>query len=309
MVILRVAGALALLGLLIASMAGASAQSQDSAGLRVVHAGIDSPPVDVSINGASVVEGLFWLEATEYVDLAAGDHEIAIFDPDTSLDEALASKMVSLEAGKNYSAVITGQLPTPEIVLLVDGSDEPIEAGMGGLRLFNSVPDDGPIDLIGMDSVTLVEGVEILTASDYVMAAAGSYEIEFYAAGTDNRIYIEQGLTVEEGVYQTVYLSGFIDPGNYAAEIMIDEFRAAEDGGEATATEEPAATQPPEPEPTATSEPAPTATPTPAPGLPSTGAGGAVDGEAGTNLLLFASLGVLCLAAGGGLYFWSRRVT
>lgn len=319
----------ALFGLLIATWSLAGAQTEETAGLRIVHAGIDTPPVNVSIGDDSVAESLFWLETTEDMDVAAGDHEISIFDPDTSLDEALSTATITTEAGNNYTAVITGQLPTPDIVLIVDGAEGPTESGSGGLRFFNSVPDGGAIDLVATDGTMLVEGVEPLEVSDYVMAEAGSYELDFFESGTDNRLFIEQGLTVEEGVFQTVYLSGFTDPGNFAAEIFIDEFRAAGDGeptateaeptatGEATKTETETATETEEPTatgatptetPAPTATPEPTATPTAAPSLPSTGAGGTVTGG-GTNLFVFGALAVLCLAASGGLFFWSRRVT
>ncbi|MEZ4569541.1 MAG: DUF4397 domain-containing protein [Thermomicrobiales bacterium] len=324
--LLRLIGIGALLGLLAASLGLTSAQTEEAAGLRIVHAGIDTPPVNVTVNGESVAENLFWLEATEYMDVPAGDHEISIFDPDTSTEQALSTATVTLETGNNYSAVISGELPTPSIVLIVDGNDGDIDAGMGGIRLFNSVPDNGEIDLVGNTEARLIEGVAPMTVSDYVMAEAGSYELDFYESGTDNRIFIEQGLTVEEGVYQTVYLSGFADPGNFSAEILVDELRESGDGeptateAEPTATGEAATTEtatgtaeaspteaPPTETPAPTATPEPTATATPAPSLPSTGAGGTATSDGGTNLLLFSTLAVLCLAASGGLFYWTRR--
>ena len=139
-IVLRVAGIVALVGLFAASMLVAGAQSEDSAGLRVVHVGIDTPPVNVTVDGEAIAENLFWLEATDYMDVPAGDHEIAIFDPDTSLDDALSTVMVTTTAGSDYSVVVTGEMPEPSLVLIMDGADAGVEAGMGALRFFHSVP-------------------------------------------------------------------------------------------------------------------------------------------------------------------------
>ncbi len=318
----------ALLGLLVASISSIGAQSDDTAGLRIVHVGIDTPPVNVSVDGETVAENLFWLEATDYLDMAAGDLEISIFDPDTSLDDPLATATVTVEAGNNYSAVISGQLPTPEIVLIVDGDAGGVDAGMGAVRVFDSVPDTGAIDAVASDGTVIAENVDPMSASAYLMVAPGTYDIDFLEAGTENVLYSEAGVAITGGAFQTIYLSGFADPGNFAAETFIDEPGGSGGGGEPTATEaaptatgdasatgtvtetvtatvtatvEPTATEVP---PTATPEP--TATPTAVPALPSTGAGGTAD-DGGTNIPLFGALALLLMAAGGGLLYWSRR--
>lgn len=327
-------GIIALVGFLIGTLMVAGAQTEDGAGLRVVHVGIDTPPVNVTVNGESFAEGLFWLEATEYTDVPAGDHEVAIFDPDTSLDEALATMMITTEAGNNYSAVITGEMPAPTIILLVDGAEGGVEAGMGAARFFHSVPDAGAVDVATSDGTVLVEGLATMTASDYVMVPAGAHDIEFREAGTENVLYTEAGVMIEEAAFQTTYLSGLAELTNFAAETFIDEYRADADGGEPTATEEAGmtatedpnmtateepdttatatgeeATATPEPaQPTATPEPEPTATATPVPALPSTGAGGLADGSDGGSTMLVGILAALCLAAGGGLFFMTRRL-
>jgi len=314
-VAVRTIGAVALVGLFSMSMMMVGAQTESGAGLRIVHVGIDTPPVNVSVNGDATTETLFWLEATDYIEVAAGDHEVAIFDPDTSLDEALAAVMITAEAGSNYSAVITGELPEPSIALIVDGDAGGIEAGMGAVRFFHSVPDTGPIDVATSDGTALVEGLEPLAVSDYVMIQPGTYDLEFREGGTDNVLYTEAGVTIEGDAFQTTYLSGLAALLNFAAETFADEFRGADGGAEATPTTEPepTATTTAEPtateapQPTATLEPPPTVTPTPTVGMPATGAGGlAPDGE-GANLLVFGALAVFCLAVGGGLLYWTRR--
>jgi Domain of unknown function (DUF4397) len=298
------------IGLLITSMMAVTAQSEDAAGLRIVHTGIDTPPVNVSVNGELVAENLFWLEATDYLEIQAGDHEISIFDPDISVDEALSTVKITTDAGNNYSAIITGELPKPSIVLITDGDKSGVETGMGAVRFFHSVPDAGPIDVATSGGTLLAESVELMTASDYVMVAPGEYDIEFREAGTGNVLYTEVGVTIEEGAFQTAYLSGLAELTNFAAETFIDEFRGSSGAaGGSTATETPVATATPEPAASATPEPKPTATAIPVVGMPSTGAGGAATEASGANLALLSSLAVLFLAAGGGLLLWTRRVT
>jgi hypothetical protein len=313
-VVLRLIGVAALAGFLLAALTGVSAQTDAGAGMRVVHVGIDTPPVNVSVNGGALVEELLWLEATDYVDVAAGTHEIAIFDPDTSLDDALAAVMLTAEAGNNYSAVITGALPEPGIVLIVDGDAGGIETGMGAVRFFHSVPDAGAVDVATGDGTLLAEGLATMTVSAYVAVAPGTYDIEFREAGTENVLYTEAGVTIAGDAFQTSYLSGLAALTNFAAETFVDEYRGGTAGGaeptatqapEPTATEAPTATATPEPAPTATPEPAPTATPVV--GMPATGAGGVAADTRSANLMLWGALAVLCLTAGGGLLFRTRR--
>ncbi len=317
-VVLRAVGVATLFGLLLASAMTTAAQSEEVVGLRIVHVGIDTPPVNVSINGEALAESLFWLEATEYMEFPAGDHEISIFDPDTSLDQALSTVILTTEAGNNYSAVITGEMPEPSIILIVDGDEASVEAGMGALRFFHSVPDEGPVDVATSDGTMLAEAVQPMTTSTYVMVAPGEYDLDFREAGTENVLYTEAGVMIEDGAFHTTYLSGLAELTNFAAETFVDEYRASSGGGaEPTATEAPGVATTPEPEATATSQPEPTATPEPAPtatavpevGMPSTGAGGAASDAGGANLTLFGTLAVLLLTAGGGLLLWTRRVT
>lgn len=67
-----------LLSSVFALEAFADNHGSDEAMVRIAHASPDAPAVDVYVNGDAVVEGAAFKDATDYMNLPAGEHEVEI---------------------------------------------------------------------------------------------------------------------------------------------------------------------------------------------------------------------------------------
>lgn len=92
---------------------GTTGEPVEMAMIRVVHLSPDGPPVDVYANGGEtpVVSGLNVQNATDYLQVPAGDYTFAIAAAGTSLAEAVFTVgPLTLEANMSYTAVAVGKL-------------------------------------------------------------------------------------------------------------------------------------------------------------------------------------------------------
>ncbi|WP_375536390.1 DUF4397 domain-containing protein [Alteribacillus sp. HJP-4] len=54
--------------------------------VRILHASPDAPAVDVYVNDEAVVEDAEFKDATDYMDLPEGDHEVAIYPSEEGME-------------------------------------------------------------------------------------------------------------------------------------------------------------------------------------------------------------------------------
>ncbi|MGQ5514732.1 DUF4397 domain-containing protein [Halococcus saccharolyticus] len=108
------------------------AASGENASVRVVHVSPDAGPVDVTVNstGAAIADNATFGNATDYVEVPAGDYTLDIRGATADNDGPIvASVDVSVEGGTAYSAFAAGYVApddapadTPfEVILTTDG--------------------------------------------------------------------------------------------------------------------------------------------------------------------------------------------
>jgi len=186
--------------------------------LRAAHAVPDAPAVDVLVDGSVVVEGLEFGEVTGYLELAAGEYEVAIApaggDPIFSTD-------VELEA-EDYTAAATGNLePDGE----EDGFDLDvfedklgvIDDGDGRVRAYHLSPDAPAVDVAVADendepAVFLAEGIEFGEAGPNVEVAADTYPVAVYPAGDTDPVFGPVDVEVKEGQVASAFAEGELEP-------------------------------------------------------------------------------------------------
>ncbi|WP_240334602.1 DUF4397 domain-containing protein [Halorussus sp. MSC15.2] len=90
--------------------------SEGNASVRLIHASPDAPAVDVTVAGSGAVlyDNVTFGNATDYVEVPAGDYTLEVRPATENNDgEVVTTFDVSLESGTAYSAIASGYL-TPD---------------------------------------------------------------------------------------------------------------------------------------------------------------------------------------------------
>jgi hypothetical protein len=112
---------------LIALVSIVSAQSE-TAWLRVMQLSYTDThwTIDVQLDGEIVFEGIAWPFATDYVELAPGEHTLTTTM--VEVPEVSASATVVVEAAHRYSVVVHGHYSEGVTFTVIDETDLPLEA-------------------------------------------------------------------------------------------------------------------------------------------------------------------------------------
>lgn len=310
---LRLLSVIALVGALaVVLVGGISAQEADTAMVRVVHASPDASAVDVLVDGESAAEGLEFQDATDYIEVEAGEHQFQVVPSGGEAADAVIDATATLEAGMSYSVVAVGSVDSIESLIVEDEITEPV-ADMAYLKVVHAAPDAPDVDVATADGTVIFDSVTFMGTTDYMPVEAGGYDLELRATGTEDVAVEAPGLSLEAGTAYSAYAMGLAEDDSLTVVLFEDRTLEQEDGAEATPTEAAGDATPTEAAGDATPTEAaaePTATGTgggDVPSMPGTGAGGAVDGSDSTLMWIIGAASLMLLAAGAGIFAWSRR--
>ena len=201
----------------------------EDACVRVVHAAVDAPDVDVYVNESPLAQAVGFGTATEYVSLPAGDaRQVRVTAAGTSIDETILETEVDLRPGQAYQLVATGEGEELEATVS-EVNLTPLPENQARIRVVHASPDAGNVDVAIADGPTLAEDVEFQEASDYATVDAGAYTIEVRPAGEET-ITLQADAELEAGVTYDAVAIGRAEDQSLA--LLILESRAAVREGE-----------------------------------------------------------------------------
>lgn len=177
--------------LLILTSGFAAAQSTN-ARIRVVHASPDAPNVDITVNGAPVLENLPFREYSEYLSVPAGAYSFGIRVTGTTT--TVATLPATLAAGRDYTAIAMGYAlggtPGFEVVVLEDNNTLPANNGVK-IRVVHGAPGAPAVDVYVTTPFETLTGktatlsnVGFKVASGYLEVPVGNYQARVAVAGT-----------------------------------------------------------------------------------------------------------------------------
>jgi hypothetical protein len=254
-----------------------SAQS-DMAMVRIVHASPDAPAVDIWVNGEVAISNLAFGEATDYVELAAGDYDVAVTPTGAGAEDAVIEATLTLEAGAAYTVAAVGEVANIEPLVLADDLTAPAE-GMAHVRVVHASPDAPDVDVAVADGPVLIEGLAFKADSGYLPVDAMTYDLEVRPAGTEDVAIDIAGFNAEAGTVYTVMAIGLAGDGSLTVLPLVDVAHSQATGGGAEGTPE----------------------------LPATGAGGTASDSMSTAMILAIVLGGAAVIGGGAFMLTSRR--
>jgi hypothetical protein len=188
-----------------------TASAQGDARIRVLHASPDAPAVDIFLDGSEAISDLAFDEITDYVAVPAGDHKVDVFPAaaDGTGDPAISAD-VTLAADTDYTVAAVGLLADIEPLVLLDDNTAPA-AGEAKLRFVHASPDAPAVDIYAEGAGVVVPNAAFKDASGYLDLAAGTYNLEVRAAGTETVALDLPGITLEEGKVYTAFAVGLLE--------------------------------------------------------------------------------------------------
>ena len=209
--------AMAALMCMFASASAISAQS-GMAKVRVVHASPDAPAVDVWVDGNKALTNVPFFAASDYLELAAGNHDLKVVATGTTEPAVIDAKGVAVEAGKAYTIAAVGKLADIKPAIFVDDLTAPA-AGKAHVRVLHLSPDAPGVDVKVANGATLIPNLVFPKASNYLPVDAGSYDLQVTPAGASAVVLNLAGTKLEAGKIYDVFAVGEL--ANIRAEVKV----------------------------------------------------------------------------------------
>ena len=166
--------------------------------------------IDILVGGTEHADGLGFRDNTGYQPVDAGDRVLTVQFDDQPVP-VLDSLSVSLSGLEVYS-VFSGDTGTATTLLLVQ--DELNTPDTNGIlvRLVNLSPNAGSVDLIDVDTDSIVgdaSNVAYLSATPFELESADQYQFRVERSGTDDTLAVSTLNIYEAGKIYTLVLTGY----------------------------------------------------------------------------------------------------
>lgn len=184
--------------------------------VRVVHNSADTPPVDVLVNGAEVLDAVPFTAASDYGDIEAppGTYNVVVAaDADNTI--APIDIELTLEPAGSYTAVAIGSFADSTVEALLTEDDRRNIATAAVLEVIHGsyqVAADIPVDVyltadgVIADAEPAITDLAYSETTDQLQVAPGDYWITVTAAGDKSVVAFDSGgtLSLKGGTNYTV---------------------------------------------------------------------------------------------------------
>lgn len=209
-----------------APIALALAAASAHAGVRLVHASPDTPPVDIYVDqtpgvDAPAVPGLAFTQATGYIPLPSGNYDIQITaagDPAV----ALQANPFPVDDTQDITVVAGNFLASIQPFVFTD--DRTSDPGAARIRFIHMAPDVPAVDVAVAGSASpLYDAVTFGNSGGYLTVPAGSYDLEVRLDATDALALSVPGVALQSGLVYTIFAMGSLQTQDVQAVVLIDQ--------------------------------------------------------------------------------------
>ena len=234
---IQVIGAAAALAAVMALPAGAFAQDEEAAKVRVGHFSPDAPAVDVYANGGAILTDVPFGVLSDYLEVPGGTYTIEVVAAGADPADGAVIGPVDLDfaSGTMTTVAATNTLENIEAQVL---ADEPMpQDGIAQVRVVHFSADAPAVDIALDGGDVVVENLEYPNATEaYLDLPEGEYDLEIRPTGTTDVAFDIDPLDLPGGNSFTVFAIGSLADGSFtvlpavdASAEMMDEEMADED--------------------------------------------------------------------------------
>jgi Domain of unknown function (DUF4397) len=198
------------------SVTGSSPSETGSTLVRVAHLSPDAPAVDVLVNGARVVTGAAFGDATGYLALPAGPARIQVV-PAGASSPVVIDATLDLAAGAAYTVAATGFLGASDLNPIVLRDDLSPVSGQAKVRFVHASPDAPAVDIAVTDGPVLFSSVAFREFQGYAQVPGGAYNLEARPAGSTAVALRVPDVVLGGGANYTIFAVGSLGNGSLSA--------------------------------------------------------------------------------------------
>ena len=231
---IQIVGAAAALAAMMALPAGAFAQDEEAAKVRVGHFSPDAPAVDVYANGGAILTDVPFGVLSEYLEVPGGTYTIEVVAAGADPADGAVIGPVDLDfaAGTMTTVAATNVLASIEAQVLADA---PVpQEGIAQVRVVHFSADAPAVDIALDGGDVVVPELAYPNAAGYLDLPEGEYDLEIRPAGTTDVAFDIEPLALDGGNSFTVFAIGSLADGTFTvlpaldASLMMDEEMAEE---------------------------------------------------------------------------------
>ncbi len=208
--------------LLPAAAAPTRAAAAPMAQVRLLHAVVGAPAVDVYIDGFRTFGGASYGDLSAYEMVAPGNHLLQVFPTGAkSSGTGLVSVRIMLQANKMYTLALGGMLGRIRPLLVGDNVTPPTK-GMARVRVVHLSADTPAVDVAVKGGPILFANKRYATISPYLEVAAGTVDLQVRPAGWPIAAKTIPMVTLLAGSVYTFYAIGSLAGPAQGLRIMAD---------------------------------------------------------------------------------------
>jgi len=182
--------------------------AESAARVRVLHASVDAPPVDILVNDSVAIEDLSFGNIAGYVSLPSGSYSIKVRGANTTGPDVISTN-ITVRGGRDYTIAASGTLSSIKAAVYED-SNVLANKNKGKLRVIHLSPGAPAVDIAEKGGKVLLSNVSFENASDYLRLKSGSYDLEVRVAGTQNVVLNLPDVMIESGKVYQIYAVGVV---------------------------------------------------------------------------------------------------
>ena len=213
--------AVALVGLLLAALAGPAAADDHPTGwIRAFHNSADTPAVDIYVNGAKTLSNVEYGTVSDYLRVPRGDYLIEVKVAPSTADDAAALTRTVAVGKKPVTVAAIGSLTGDgePLRLKVYRAWKNVRESNSRVRVVHTSPDAPSVDVqvkIDGEYQTVIPNLKFPQRSPYLKLAAGSYDFRVVASADPSVVVADLPDTaVPGGRSVSVWAVGFLTPEN-----------------------------------------------------------------------------------------------
>jgi hypothetical protein len=219
---IQIVGAAAALAAMMALPAGAFAQDEDMAKVRVGHFSPDAPAVDVYANGGAILTDVPFGVLSEYLEVPGGTYTIEVVAAGADPADGAVIGPVDLDfaAGTMTTVAATNVLESIEAQVLTDA---PVpQDGIAQVRVIHYSADAPGVDIALDGGDVVVENLEYPNAAGYLDLPEGEYDLEIRPTGTTDVAFDIDPLMLDGGNSFSVFAIGSLADGTFTVLPALD---------------------------------------------------------------------------------------
>ena len=220
---IQLIGAAAALAAVMAIPAGAFAQDEEAAKVRVGHFSPDAPAVDVYANGGAILTDVPFGVLSDYLEVPAGTYTIEVVAAGADPADGAVIGPVDLDfgAGTMTTVAATNSLENIEAQVIADAPMP--QDGIAQVRVVHFSADAPAVDIALDGGDVVVENLEYPNATEaYLDLPEGEYDLEIRPAGTTDVAFDIDPLDLAGGNSFTVFAIGSLADGSFTVLPVLD---------------------------------------------------------------------------------------